>query len=504
MERTRTQKSFLNLVFSMLLEVVTVISGLIVPRLILTEFGSVYNGTIASITQFIGLITIARLGVAGAARVALYKSLAEKDLLGTSRIIRAIEKLMRKIAYIFIVYVVLLMLLYKILSNSSLEFWESALLVLIISMGTFSQYFFGLTYHTLLVAEQKTYIYNILQIVQTIANIVIVVVLVKLDASIFIIKLANAIVFVTGPIWLKYYVEKKYKLIKECEPDEDALLQKKDVFGLAVANFIHDNTDMVVLTVFTNAETVSVYSVYYIISNGLRKLLAVLTSGLEAAFGNMYAKGERDSIARNLSLLELLIFGFATIIFTCAGLLIIPFIKLYTEGVSDAEYIQPMYACLLILGVVVYGLRIPYVTIVQAAGHYKQTKSGSYIEALLNIVISIALVWKFSLIGVVIGTLIADLFRTIQYAKYACDNLIDKTYQNIVKRLLWMIVNTIISFLVSKYVLSLFLINSWFDWLKCAMCSFGIVLGVLVMSAYLFYKNDFKNLLKIISRIIYK
>ena len=56
MSKTRSQKAVLNTGFELLLEVVTAICSFILPRLILSHFGSAYNGITSSITQFIGCV----------------------------------------------------------------------------------------------------------------------------------------------------------------------------------------------------------------------------------------------------------------------------------------------------------------------------------------------------------------------------------------------------------------------------------------------------------------
>ena len=49
---TRRKKLKLNMVTGLIQELVTVICGLILPRVILSHFGSAYNGIVNSITQF--------------------------------------------------------------------------------------------------------------------------------------------------------------------------------------------------------------------------------------------------------------------------------------------------------------------------------------------------------------------------------------------------------------------------------------------------------------------
>lgn len=104
--------------------------------------------------------------------------------------------------------------------------------------------------------------------------------------------------------------------------------------------------------------------------------------------------------------------------FTITGILIIPFVKLYTVGVADANYIVPVFAVLITLAQASYSIRTPYETMVLAANHFKQTQNSAMIEVVMNVFISIILVFKFGLIGVAIGTLVAMLYRTFYFVYY--------------------------------------------------------------------------------------
>ena len=52
----RTKKAVINTMTSIIAEIVSIICGLILPRLILGAFGSSYNGITSSITQFLSCI----------------------------------------------------------------------------------------------------------------------------------------------------------------------------------------------------------------------------------------------------------------------------------------------------------------------------------------------------------------------------------------------------------------------------------------------------------------
>lgn len=112
--------------------------------------------------------------------------------------------------------------LFTICFTKSLSHIENAALIAIVSIGTFAQYFFGISNMTLLNADQSSYVNNIIDIFKVVLNTVCVAVLIKAGASVFIVKLGSSIVFLISPIVINWYVKRKYNLASNCEPDNAA------------------------------------------------------------------------------------------------------------------------------------------------------------------------------------------------------------------------------------------------------------------------------------------
>ena len=70
----------------------TIIFGLILPRLYLKYYGSVTNGLINSISQFLNIISLLELGIGTIVESALYKPLAEKNISQISAIVVSAKK----------------------------------------------------------------------------------------------------------------------------------------------------------------------------------------------------------------------------------------------------------------------------------------------------------------------------------------------------------------------------------------------------------------------------
>ena len=498
----RTRKAVLNMFFGLIYQAITIICGLITPRLILATFGSTYNGVISSATQFLNMINILTLGITGTTRVALYKTLADGDNLGTSRIMKATKRYMQKIGCCVILYAIGLCVIYPYVSQNSLSHIENTALIAIVSIGTFAQYFFGISNMTLLNADQSSYVNNIIDIFKVVLNTVCVAVLIKVGASVFIVKLGSSTIFLISPIVLNWYVKRKYSLVNNCEPDNTALNNRGAVALHQVANIIHDNTDIMVLTFFMDAKQISVYTVYYLVIGKIKTLLQVFTSGMEAAFGNMWVKHEIDTLNRVFKAYEHLLFSFTVVVFSCVGTLILPFISEYTRGITDVAYYRVDFAVLITIAEVAFCIRQPYLLLVYATGNYEATKRGALVEAIINLSLSIILVQFVGINGVVIGTLVANVFRTVQYSVFVSNKILNRGIELIIKHVVWMFVCmgiiTPIVICLDGFVLAL----GWMGWLIKAVITFIVALIITAAFSVAFYKMETLYLFNKIKGII--
>lgn len=504
MAKSRTKKAYISILTSGLYEIVVLISGLILPRLILQTFGSESNGLVSSISQFLSYITVLQLGVAGPTRVALYRSLSEGDLTKTSGIVNATGRYYKKISAIFLIYTAILAVSFPLIVNTRYSWIQVSALVIIIGIGTFAEYCFGITYSTLLTADQSGYIYTAIKIAGKILNIFVAVILIKQGASIFAVKLGSSLVFAGCPIILNLYVRKAYHLDRKAEPDYSGFDQRKAAASSTIANIVHEKTDFFLLTIFASSQTVSVYSVYMIVTSALTNLMKVFTGSLEAPFGDLWARGNKKSLLYNFSIYEFLIYGFACVIFSCCGLLLIPFITLYTAGITDTNYLMPAFAVLLTVTTAFFCVRQPYITLVQAAGKYEETKRGCYLEAALNFTISVILVQWFDLIGVTVGTLAANLFRTIHYAVFISKNMIDRRVRVVIGRLVWAVSTSAGIVLIARVIPHFLQYGTWLQWIASGCKCFVLACMLTLLTAFVFYRDDLKNSVGVIKRMVIK
>lgn len=490
MSNSRGKKAVINTSIALLQEIVAVICGFILPRLILKSFGSAYNGLTTSITQFLSCAVLLRSGIGGATRAALYKPLADHDMDQINAIMAATNLFMRKIAFILAGLILAFACVYPFFVIDEFNWFFSFSLFVIIGLSTFAESFFGITYLILLQADQKLYIPSIVHIVVYILNTLVSAILIHFTQSIHLVKLGSAMVFVIYPATLNIYVKRKYKINVHVKPNNQAIGQRWDAFWHQVANFVMNNTDTIILTIFSNMTMVSVYSVYNLVINGLKKLILTFTNGLEAAFGNMIVVGKKSILEENFYLTEYIMFSISTIINSCAYILILAFIKIYTKGINDTDYIQPIFAIIIILAHYFNCIRQPYQLVVQAAGHYQQTKNGAIIEPILNIIISVILVIKFGLVGVAIGTLVATLFRTFQYSIYVSKNLIFGCCRSMIAKCILSFCEFFVIYFIGRFI-NLGEPASYLSWILQGIVAAVIATVIVIVGSLVFYRKEF-------------
>lgn len=488
MQLTRTKKLALNTIVSLVNQLVTVICGFILPRMFLVHYGSAVNGLQASISQFFGVIMLCEMGIGAVAQSALYKPLAQKQQEKISEIFCSAKKFFHRVGYVLIVYTFLLMIFYPLLIKKEFGFLYTSSLILILSISSFAHYFLGISYRVLLNADQMGFISTGLRAICLLISTLVCIFLINMGAGIHIVKLLSALILLIQPILLSCYVHHRYTINHHLKLFTEPLKQKWNGVAQHISAFILGGTDMVVLTIFSTLNNVSVYMVYYMVVYGIYQFIDALIAGTQSMMGNMLAKQETKKLTNFFSFFEWGIHTISVFLFGMTGLLILPFVKVYTAGVTDINYVFPAFAILLVLAQAIACIRIPYTCMFLAAGHFKQTQTSSFIEAGLNLGLSIVLVFNYGLIGVAIGTLVAVSYRTVYLAWYLSKNIINRRLSHFIKHLFVDVL--IIAIMIATNQWWQMQSVSYMDWLVLAFKTGIVCVSVCIGINWLFYRRE--------------
>ncbi|MDV7750675.1 polysaccharide biosynthesis C-terminal domain-containing protein [Enterococcus faecium] len=488
---TRSTKLKLNTVTSLLYQIVSLICGFVLPRLILQYYGSEVNGLLSSITQFLAMITLCECGVGAVVQSALYKPIAQNDEEEISRIYVSAKKFFNKIALVLAIYICFLIVLFPVM-NSSYSFAYTAILIVAISISSFAQYYFGIVYKLIINAAQLVYVQMIVGTATLLLNVLVCSVLMMSGVSIQIVKITTSLIFLLQPFTYWLCIKRKFNINKKITYNEEPIKQKWNGFFQHIATVVLENTDVIVLTTLSTLSNVSIYAVYHLVTNGIKLAFVSLTTGMKSLLGDMYARSERDNLLMTFSRFEWVIHASVTYVYTVAAILIVPFVSVYTSSIIDANYIQPLFGYMMCFAMMVYMIRIPYNYMILAAGHYKQTQISALVEAGLNIAVSIALVYKFGLVGVAFGTFVAMAYRTVYFAIYLRNNIINRPFRFFIKHILCDLTVIITMILSTNWITMVG--NGYFGWIILACKVAMICLVECIIINAVFYRNETKNM----------
>lgn len=403
----------INAACSLLLQATNIISGLIIPRVIISALGSETNGLVSSLSQFLNCAALLEGGLSLTVMANLYTPLHKRNRRKISALMNASKKIYKQISYIFIIYAFCIAIIYPLTTETSFSFSYISTLTLILAFSIFIQYNLSISPKLLLNADKKVYLTSIVQIITVLLNTTTTSIILLVSKDIHLAKIIAALIFLIQPICYHLFTKKYFNISKTIDADKKLLKSRWDGLGVNIAAFIHYNTDIVILTLFTNLETVSIYSIYALVTTGLRQIVTSISGGIVPSLGHAYASKDRCRLENVFKKYELCIFAITHLLFGVGGMLIVHFVMMYTQGVSDANYYQPIFGVLLTIAEAICCLREPYINMAYSANRLKDITKNALFEALINILLSIILVPKLGLVGVAIGTLAAMLYRLL-------------------------------------------------------------------------------------------
>ena len=174
-------------------------------------------------------------------------------------------------------------------------------------------------------------------------------------------------------------------------------------------------TDSVVLAKFVGLAAVGFYSNYALLTGSLSRLVNQVIGGFTSNYGNAYALLKDEDLYqffRKMQFLNLAISGFTS---SCLFLLLGPFIHLWLGERMRLDFLAEAVISIL------FYMQTSWITSgtnIMASGLFVRDKPRPLIEAALNIVISIALVKRYNVAGVFIGTIVSNGLTAFWRAPY--------------------------------------------------------------------------------------
>lgn len=419
------KKGLKNVFYSALGQGITIAFGFLLPRLFVVSYGSEVNGLLTSLSQFLVYLGLFEAGIGTATLQALYKPVALGDWGGINGIMSAANNYYKRTGLLYLLGLLALSIGYPLAVNSSLPFLTVSGAVFFSGIGNVVVFFLQGKYRFLLQADGKAYINTNLSTLTTIFTSLTKVLLISLGANIVLILAVSFLVQCIQAAYILWYVRGYSRLNLDVPPNYAATSQKNFALVHQVSTLIFQNTDVLILTLVCGLRVVSVYSMFKLVTSHLESILSIPLDSFSFAMGQTY-QTDKGLYTRRIDLLESYYSSALYALFSVALFLLLPFMRLYTAGVKDINYIDPWLALLFVLTSLLDKSRRCMLLTIDVAGHYKQTLPHTILESTINLTVSFLGVYFLGIYGVLLGTVAALAYRTNQIILYANHKILER------------------------------------------------------------------------------
>jgi len=416
-----------NLLVGVGCQLVAMLLGILVPKLVLNNYGSEINGLLSSVTNIYACMALVEAGVAAASCQALYKALAKKTKDDANAVLSATNIYYRRTGLIYSGLIIAFSLIYPLFIKSDIPFWTIFLVILFNGLGNVINFFFHGKYLFLLKADGKNYVRSGIEMTINVLKQISKIVLISLGFDVVLVQLAAMLMSFAQMIYITYYIKKHYSWIDlTVKPDYESISQSKNVLVHEINFLITTNVDTVLLTVFSTLKQVSVYALYNLLYSMVHKIIHSVQEALE--FKVAYAfHTDREAFLKIFKAYEVYYITFSFVLYTVVSYFALPFMAVYTKGVDDVDYLLSNLPLVFAVVFLMTGAKYPSLSMVHIANHFKQTQNSAIIEAVINIVASIVLIHFFGIYGALLGTAASSFYRANYLIHYVNKKIINRS-----------------------------------------------------------------------------
>lgn len=431
----KKKRAMYNLIIGISSKFILIVLGFIIPKIFIENYGSDINGLLSSIGQVFAYLSLVEAGIGVATTQALYKVVANDNWDEISSIMNAATSFYRRTGIIYLLGVIVTSIVYAIFIKTPLIPLEVFLVIIFSGLGNVLNYFFQSKYIALLNTEGKTYVHVGINTVIQILTQIVKIIMISNQFNIVAIYFVYLLITILQIILLNIYMHNKYKdkLKKDATPNKKALGQHTSVLIHQISSLVFSNTDVLILTAFTNLKCVSIYAIYNMVMSYLNIICTTVLDSFTSALGLTYNEN-RKKFDQLYDVYELGSWIVYFILMSVTLLLYTPFIAIYTAN-ADINYIDPVLPFLFVINQLLSFIRIPGLKMINIEGCFKETRSRTIIETIINLSVSLIFVQFFGMYGVLLGTTAALCYRTTDIIIYSNKYILKRKWKIIFQRL---------------------------------------------------------------------
>ncbi|MED3957438.1 oligosaccharide flippase family protein [Priestia aryabhattai] len=495
----REKLALKNSSITFLCQISDILLQFVVRKLFIVYIGIEMLGINGTFTSILGALSVAELGFEAAVIYSLYKPIAEKKKEVVEDIVVILKRIYTFVGvFILVTGFIVMLFLPQILKGVEVNLYIYIVYYLQV-MGVAITYFLGYK-RTLIFALKRDYIRNIyISTYKLLASIVHIFVIISFSSYVgyvLVVLVQNLLTNISIARYCDKNFDYNFKNKKFNKQHFSKIFKDvKDIFWGRIAGYVYYSTDTLIISSLVGTVSVGFLSNYTQIFTQLKYVLNNVLNSNKPIIGELLA--ENNDKEHTLKVLR----KYTFVRYLCCSVVFIPgavLIDYFITAWISAKYVLPTYVTILITMdlyiTFVHGALVDYIA---GLGYFSYDKKISIIGAIMNLVISISLVFKWGIYGVLLGTVISQTFfwiaRSIIVFKYYFLDLKTPYIKYWISQSIYILIfsfNTFIAFVLIK---ALPLGNSY---LKVIIGGIICIVIVTIMNVLVLHRTEEYNFVK--------
>lgn len=431
----KTKSSIYNAIIPIVSTLVSSILALISTRLILSNYGSDFNGVVATVNQIITVILIIEGGYTLAINVALFKPYINKEEDVINSILAAANKIFIKIAYAVLIVGVIATMIYSFFIKSNLDYFTIFSIFLLVIFSTFFNLIFTTKYRIMIHVAQKEYKISFGALILNNVCTLLVILMAYFSINMLIIRFIIMLFAVLNGIYVYILFKKDFKQynFKHANPDFLKIVGTKDIMIQKVTGAIYASAPILFISTFLSTAMASVYAVYNSIYSIGRMIISSLAIAPINGFGQLIAEKKKEFVYKKFLEHEYIIIIASVLLLSAIVVMINPFISIYTNGIKDINYLNNTIAFMSAIVILFEGVHVPSSNMINLIGDFKVAKKIQLINCILLIVVLLVGSYTSGIFGILAGTIIVNIVMAYMEIHYMHNKYFGESMFNFIK-----------------------------------------------------------------------
>lgn len=419
----RITMSLRNAKMSLFFYFIMLVVNIVSRKLFIDYLGDTLTGLTTTMQFTVGLLNMADIGIVTAISCALFTPIYNDDKKEIQRIISLFNYLFKIVGSFIVIVGGILIFFMPYFIDGNVENKDIYLSFMTFLFTTSLSYFVNYK-QQLLMASQRTYIVTAIQntvlLLKIFAQIAIVVYII--NGVYYYWLLAEVVFAIIYSVLIEVRVRREYPWLKpsfkegsRIRRDYKGLFNNlKQIVSHKFANVILTQTDSIVIAYTISLVTVTYYYNYTMIISKLLTFVSSLVSGSWASVGNLISEDNKAKAKVVFYQYNSIVMFLGGVLCLCVYALADSFIIVW---IGDEYVLGNNVFVFMIVSLYVSVMRVPLTVFLNGYSLYKDTWSA-WLEAGLNLIISVYGSIHYGLIGVVLGTTISTFIVTFLWKPY--------------------------------------------------------------------------------------